>query len=446
MSIADAWREHLTVSANKIPKPWFNNAVTALREAPAWQGCLAFDEFTQQAILTDSPPWGQDLQWESRFWTTQDDRLLTKWLQDQDIGVNIQTAAQAVEAVARDVSVHSVQQYLGGLQHDGRARIQTWLSTYLGCEQTPYHKSVGKAMLIAAVARIWQPGCKVDTVPILEGAQGARKSTAVRALFEPWFTDELADLGSKDASLQIRGVWGVEVSELDAMSRGEVSKIKAFISRTTDRFRPPYGARVEERARECVFWGTTNSDSYLKDETGGRRFWPIKVGKINIDKLVEDRDQLWAEAQIAYGANAPWWLTKDEIQKAAEQQQRDRYIGDPWDDLIADYVSKEPAVSIAEVLRGALGMEIARCGQIEQNRVARCLKSLGLSRVQVRIGGDKRVWKYRKPMTSPHEFPGDRPATSTNTSDSRHAGDSKTPYGAATSPLSPLEHEHEKYW
>ena len=128
------------------------------------------------------------------------------------------------------------------------------------------------------------------------------KSTAIKALFDPWFTDELADLGSKDAAMQTRGVWGIEVSELDSMARTDVSRIKAFITRTTDRFRPPYGSRLMESPRSCVFWGTTNSDAYLKDETGGRRFWPVKSGKINIDLIREIRDQLWAEAVVLYEA------------------------------------------------------------------------------------------------------------------------------------------------
>jgi predicted P-loop ATPase len=313
--------------------------------------------------------------------------------------------------------------------------------------------AVGQAMLIAAVARIYEPGCKVDTVPILEGAQGARKSTAVKAMFDPWFTDELADLGSKDACLQTQGVWGVEVSELDAMTRGEVSRIKAFISRTTDRFRPPYGHRVIETARECVFWGTTNSDSYLKDETGGRRFWPIKVGKIDIDGLIGVRDMLWAEAKALYEKNTPWWLAKDDVLKQAEDQQRGRYIGDPWERHISDYVesSFDGEVSVDVILRNALELPISHCGQIEMNRVARVLRSLGLVRTQVRIGGDKtgdtggkRVWVYRKPVTSPVERPGDRPGTS---SKPVTPGQPVTPEGPAAraqsqqSPQSPVEEE-----
>ena len=247
--------------------------------------------------------------------------------------------------------------YLSDLQHDGKTRVTTWLSSCLGADQNSYNETVGRAMLIAAVARIFDPGCKVDTVPIFEGAQGARKSTAVKTLFDPWFSDELADLGAKDAAMQTRGVWGIEVSELDAMSRMEVSRIKAFITRTTDRFRPPYGSRLIESPRSCVFWGTTNADGYLKDETGGRRFWPVKIGKINVDLLCERRDQLWAEAVMLYKAGVPWWITKAETLRDAERHQRDRYIGDPWDDIIGAYAAPYFEVEIADILRNALHLD-----------------------------------------------------------------------------------------
>src|SRR5262249_4338519 len=161
-------------------------------------------------------------------------------------------------------------------------------------------------------------------------------STAVKTLFQPWFSDELADLGSKDAAMQTRGVWGVEVSELDAMSRSEISRIKAFISRTTDRFRPPYASRIIESPRTCVFWGTTNADGYLKDETGGR-FLPIKVGRISIERLQQDRDQLWAEAVEIYLEGNPWWITDKQVLADAERHQRDRYIGDPWEGLVGSF-------------------------------------------------------------------------------------------------------------
>lgn len=394
----ETWRKALITTATGAPKPLLANAITALRDSPAWQCVLSFDTFLHETIMDGAPPWSTYLEWEPAKWSAHDDLLVTDWLHRQEIGVASSVAAQAVEVVSKDRSFHPVQEYLLNLQHDGEARAETWLTTYLGAEQSDYIANVGRAMLIGAVARIFDPGCKVDTVPILEGPQGARKSTAIKTMFAPWFTDELEDFGSKDAAMQTRGVWGIEVSELDAMNRGEVAKIKAFISRTTDRFRPPYGHRVIESPRACVFWGTTNSDSYLKDETGGRRFWPIKVGTIDIDGLSDVRDQLWAEAIVLYQANVPWWITRDDIREAAEDEQRSRYTGDPWEDALARYVETEREVSVEKALRDGLAVDIHRCGQIEQNRVARILRSLGWLRVQRRTG-DKRRWVYVKPVT-----------------------------------------------
>jgi predicted P-loop ATPase len=434
----DAVRDHLILSKSGAIKPQLANAIITLREDFSCANILAFDAFANETIINRAPPWCSDLvEWTPRAWGPHDDLLLAHWLQQRGIGVSPAIAAQAVEVVARDLTFHPALDYLNSLQHDGTARLESWLMTYLGAEQSDYNKIVGRAMFIAAVARIRYPGCKVDNVPILEGAQGARKSTAIKALFDPWFSDELAELGSKDAAMQTRGVWGIEVSELDAMSRAEVSKIKAFISRTTDRFRPPYGSRIVESPRSCVFWGTTNSDCYLKDETGGRRFWPVKIGRIDVDGLIEVRDQLWAEADILYQANVPWWITKSEVEQEAEHQQRSRYTADAWEPAISDYIETKYEVTIEEVLRSALFLEIGRWGQAEMNRVTRCLRSLGLVRIQVRRG-DKRVWIYRKPVTSPVEFPGDRTVTSFKPVTAARVVTPEKPPAPQHSPLSPV--------
>jgi predicted P-loop ATPase len=398
--MTDTWKDRLLITSTGSPRPLLANAIAALREHPAWFGVLAYDEFARETILLASPPWDARVsQWQQRAWSAHDDLLVAEWLQRQEIAVSSMVAAQAVEAVSRDRSIHPVKEYLESLQHDGKTRLETWLSEHLGAVRTNYHEEVGRTIMIAAVARVFQPGCKVDTVPIFEGAQGARKSTAIKTLFDPWFSDELAELGSKDAALQTRGVWGLEVSELDAMTRTEVSRIKSFVSRTTDRFRPPYGSRLIESPRSCVFWGTTNATGYLKDETGGRRFLPIKIGRIDIDKLSRDRDQLWAEAVARFSAGEAWWLTNKSVLAEAEQHQRDRYIGDPWESVINVFIGGRNEVAVNEILQDALHLEKGRWGQTEQNRIARCLTSLGWSRVQVRTG-DKREWKYRRPVTS----------------------------------------------
>ena len=255
MSELEPWRNNLIVTGAGAPKALLANAITALREAPAWQGVLAYDQFALETVVSDAPPWHMGLQWATRAWSPHDDLLAAEWLQRSGIFVNTATAAQAVEAVARERSYHPVIDYLSELQHDGASRSGSWLSTCLGAEQSRYNESVGRAMLIAAVARIHDPGCKVDTVPIFEGVQGARKSTAVKALFDPWFSDELADLGSKDAAMQTRGVWGIEVSELDAMSRMEVSRIKSFITRTTIGSGRHMVAELSKARVLVCFWG-----------------------------------------------------------------------------------------------------------------------------------------------------------------------------------------------
>jgi predicted P-loop ATPase len=294
-----------------------------------------------------------------------------------------------------------VLDYLDVLKWDGMPRLDGWMSQFLGAADNDYTRAVSRCALIAAVARIRHPGCKVDNVPILEGVQGIGKSSLAEALFSPWFTDDLADLGSKDAAMQTQGAWLIEISELDAMTRGEVSKIKAFISRKTDRFRPPYGARLIEGPRSCVFWGTTNSDNYLKDETGARRFWPIKCSTLDIAGLREIRDQLWAEADHLYQAGVAWWIVNPNVQRTAKAEQGDRYQGDPWDETVEGRLwhavamagQRVPSVSIDELLE-FIGVDIDRQGQPEMNRVARILKSKGWERYQ-EGSGKKRSWRYR---------------------------------------------------
>jgi predicted P-loop ATPase len=418
------WRADLIRAKNDIPKPLFANAVIALRGAQCWQGALAFDLFAHQTMLVDVPPWQPWINaanFEPRPWTEQDDLALTHWLQTVEaIAVTPAVAAQAVELVARDRSYHPVQDYLLGVEHDGVFRLDTMLSAYFGTEQSEYTKLVGRNTMISAIARIFDPGCKVDTVMILEGNQGLKKSTAIKALFDPWFTDDINELGSKDASMQVAGVWCVELSELDAMSKAEQPKLKAFISRRDDRFRPPYGRRIVERQRSCILIGSTNCNDYLKDWTGARRFLPVNVTKIDVEGLQSDRDMLWAEARVLYEAGVPWWFTeetKSGIAAAAlaKEEQEARYQADAWEPLIANYLDSRlhqppdnPAyrVVIEHVFKNAIGLDEVKWDQAAMNRVARCMKRLGWERkqvtVEIKVQGkpqDKRVWFYVRPPT-----------------------------------------------
>src|SRR5262245_9354165 len=399
----NGWRGDLLLTPTKQPRPLLRNAIIALRGAPEWQGVLAYDEFALTTMAMKPPPWckAEDNAWQPRAWTDHDDTLATDWLQAQGIGVPITVTASAVEAVAKDASFHPLRDYLTGLAWDGTKRVGRFAATYLGAEDTPYHSEVSKRMLIAAVARIMQPGCKHDHMPIFEARQGAGKSQTIKALFEPWFTYDIAEVGSNDASMQVRSAWGIEVAELSAMTRSEIERVKAFITRSVDRFRPSYGRRVIEVRRQAVFFGSTNALEYLKDETGGRRFWPIRCGKIKPSAIVRDRDQLWAEAVALYNAEEPWWLTDEALLVEAREQQEHRYQEDPWQGFIANYCATADDVPVVEILE-ALGVERGRWGQVEQNRVARCLVRLSWERHQKRLSSGVRQWRYRRGGVTSH--------------------------------------------
>jgi predicted P-loop ATPase len=275
--------------------------------------------------------------------------------------------------------------------------------------------------MISAVARIMQPGCKVDHMLILEGPQGAKKSSALRILAgEQWFTDELAEIGSKDAAQQMRGVWIIEIAELDAISRAEVSRIKAFLTRIVDRYRPPYERYVIDVPRQCVFAGSVNPDTYLRDETGNRRFWPIRCGSIDLDALRRDRDQLWAEAVARYREGAIWWIEDRNLIATAQAEQEVRYHADAWDARIDRWLTFERRrvnhgypgyddwreeeveradsladVSVGEILEQALDIEPARWTRSDQMRVGAYLKARKWVRYQRRTGPN-REWRYRR--------------------------------------------------
>jgi predicted P-loop ATPase len=443
------WREQLILTDKGSPKACLANAIHALRTAPEWDDVLWHDAFSVRTVARCPPPWvPSTLDDYEMEWTDGDDILTANWLQHQDINVSKDVAAQAVEVVARGRSFHPVRDYLDSLEWDGKQRLAYWLRDYLGTPDTTYAGTVGSRWMISAVARIYQPGCKADCALILEGSQNLGKSTALSILGGFWFTDQIADLGSKDSCIDVQGAWIIELAELDSMSRTEVGRIKAFMSRQVDRFRPPYGKRTVNQPRQCIFAGTINPEGgYLKDATGNRRFWPVACTKVDAEALERDVHQLWAEAAVLYRAKKPWWLDTPELEEAARRQQEARYQGDAWDDLIQRYLThykaevrndwnsvtgfvwKERAVpldrvSVAEILKQVFELSEAKWSQVAQNRVARALTALGWQRKQRHVDGHK-TWLYVRPP-SPVHHRGDE------------SGDAETRGNPGTSPVSPV--------
>jgi predicted P-loop ATPase len=371
LAVRYEWRKDLILTDKGKIKPVLANAITALRSAPEWIGVMGFDEFALRVSTLKPTPWNY-----SGLWDEQADRLLADWLQHHGIMVSDSVAAAAAETVGHDRTVHPVRDYLDSLQWDETNRIDDWLTLYLGVAPSDYVWAVGAKWLISAVARIFKPGCKADHMLIAEGPQGSFKSSAFRALGEPWFTDDIADLGGKDSQLATLGAWIIELPELDAMTRPELSHVKAFMSRPTDRFRPPYGRRLIESPRQCVFVGTVNHNEYLRDETGGRRFWPVKCGQISLKALRRDKDQLWAEAVHRYRRGDPWWLETPDLSKAAEKAQDARYQSDAWEDIVAEWLPGHTEVTIADILGGPLDKHRSKWERSDTTRVGIILRRL----------------------------------------------------------------------
>jgi predicted P-loop ATPase len=385
------WRSELIVAKDGTPKALLANACTALRSAPEWEGVLAYNEFSFSVTTTRETCYGARA---GSIWNDHDDRLATEWMQRQGIHVSVEIAAHAVQTVAHENRFHPVRDYLNALEWDRAGRVSTWLNRYVGVESGDYASAVGKCWLISAVARVFEPGVKADCCLIFEGSQGIGKSTALEILGGDWFTDEMADLGSKDAALQMKGAWIIELAELDSMNRSDVGRIKAFISRSVDRFRPPYGKRVIESRRECVFAGTVNDHEYLRDASGARRFWPVKCGEIDLEALRLDRDQLWAEAVALYRDRHPWWLQHSDLVQAASVEQEGRFDADPWLSIIARWLSGRIDASVDDVMEHCLEKQRAQWTQSDKSRVGRCFKALGWERYKAgpRTG---REWRYR---------------------------------------------------
>lgn len=365
------------------PIPNLHNVLLALRQDPEWAGKLRYDEMLCTVVLrngtADAPT--EDI----------DTYRVHEWLQANGLKrVGLDPVREAIEIVGREAPFHPLRERLAALEADwdGVSRNTEWLTRFLGTEDNEYHRQVGYRFLIAMVARVFEPGCKADYMPVLEGPQGILKSQVIAALAGPYYSDTLPDLGG-DAirlSMHLRGKWLIEVSELSAFNKAETSRLKAFLTTRVEQYTPKFARREVAEPRQCLFMGTTNDDTYLKDETGNRRYWPVKCGAIDIDGLRGAVDQMLGEAVAEYRRGQPWWVEPDLERQLFLPVQAERLWVDAWEPKVRDYLAARSTVTLLEVAEGGLILEAARFGVGEQRRLAGLMRHLG--------------WALKRSMTS----------------------------------------------
>jgi predicted P-loop ATPase len=374
------WWSRCQTNARADPLANLFNCVLALREDPEWKDALGFDEMMQAAVL--------------RGVAVADADVYSMHLWMQSVGIEkmpLEAVREAVEIVARERRFHPLRDWLEGLAWDGVPRLTDWLDIYLGVSSSEYHRDVGPRFLISMVARVFSPGCQCDYMLVLIGEQGEMKSKLCRALAsDAYFSSHLPDLASDPVrlSMHLRGKWLIEVAELAAFSSNLVKaeNLKAFITRPVEQYTPKHARKEVNEPRQCVLVGTHNEPQFLRDETGNRRFWPIICGVIDLDALLRDRDQLFAEAIDAYRRGAKWWPERAFEKQFIEPVQQQHLWEDAWAEPTEKFLTRTlnsalqaaafPKVTVAEVARDALGIPDGKLDPGAQKRIQRVLRAL----------------------------------------------------------------------
>jgi predicted P-loop ATPase len=394
--LGSSWINACECDSRSAPRPTLENAALAFRHDPHWAGQLAYDEMLQSHVLRGS------------LITDSDVHRAQEWLQKAGLHTMGPVPVRAaMEIVAEEHPFHPVRDWLDALEWDGTLRVADWLITYLGAPAIEYSRSIGTMFLIAMVARIYRPGCKCDYMLVLEGEQGNLKSQICRSLAgDAYFSDHLPDLSGDPVRLSqhLRGRWLIEIAELSAFTRADASLLKSFVTRQEERFTPKFGRAEVHEPRQCVFVGTTNKSAYLRDETGGRRFWGCPTGHIEVARLADERDLLFAEAKHLFDNGHHWWPDPAFETQFIRPQQDVRYQGDAWEHAVQTWdhcipdtdangrprydngfggsgeplrTQLSPPYRLLDIARGCLHFEPTRFSKREEMRLVAVLESLG---------------------------------------------------------------------
>ena len=364
----------LSCDKQQVPHPTLANISTILRVESTFKGKIWWDSFRERIYHTLKGGAPQE-------WADIDAARVTVFIQQQLQlpKVSMKMVQDAVIHAAHEHSRNSVQDWLGGLTWKGTERLDSWVGDCLGVALTPYSMAVSRNWIISMVARAYRPGCQVDTMPVLEGLQGKGKSKALEILGDQWYAAVSTAFGSYDFIQTMQGKWLIEIPDMAGFSRREHSHVIATITTRTDRYRVKYGRCDEDHPRKCVFAATSETDDYLPEMRGYRRYWPLRCTAVDLDSLRGQREQLFAEAVVAYRAGASYHEMPAE-ETALEQQSRSS--DDPWTEAVLRYCESRAlagqAVHPVKILTDSeIKLEPRYLDLINKRRVSNILKANG---------------------------------------------------------------------
>lgn len=386
-----AFYEEHGIACSRSGHPICNvdNVLRVFENLEEMKGLVWYDEFHAKYFTMQ----GGD---KPREWADIDDLRLTAHLQ-RNLGfqrLSDDIVHKAIMVYAERSPRNEPRDWMASLTWDGTPRIENFFIDSLGVEPSEYSKAASKNWWLCMAARILRPGCKVDNMVILEGGQGKFKSTALNVVGGKWYAEALESPLSKDFYMALHGKLIVEVAELDSFRRAEDTLIKRLLTCHTDRYRPPYGRIAQDFARHCIFVGTTNEKAYLRDHTGARRFWPIKIGEIQLQKIREEREQLFAEAVARMKADEPWWEMPEEETRAEQEARRQE---DEWESVITAYLDRKTEITVKEVATEAIKIDVSKLDLLVQRRIAKIMHSVGWTKHNLRAKApdlqQRRVWR-----------------------------------------------------
>ena len=371
------------------------NAEIMTRNLASTSLWLVFDEFLSRKLVQwpdePAPP---------HAWQDVDTVKLQVELQRRGLQtLSTEAARNAAERIAHEHPVNCVADWLTSLTWDGERRLTMFLPRAFRTPTDRYYLRSGRNWILSMVRRAYEPKCQVDTATVLEGPQGSLKSSALRALGQPWYYELVADPDSKDFEQQLRGVWLGEFPELQSLQRGSIERLKQFITNREDRYRPSFGREEVAYPRRSVLVGTTNRTDWARDETGNRRFIPVECSYVDIAWITANRDQIFAEAVCQYRAGRTHWHWPKMV---TLEKQAERAPTDPWSDAIEanwrdaaqrDVYGRE-FVTTPMILTQVLGVSVKDHTGTHANRAAAALRGLGFEYLaQRRINGVRcRPW------------------------------------------------------